>query len=79
MAFNKDEYKKEIGIFIDYLNQQLDFACNEMDKGNFEPSSKLFVEKFTLHFRGASLELLFGVAEFNSILECLEKIKNETK
>lgn len=73
----KFNYPKEIEIFTKYLEEQLNFAWDEEEKGNNKPIEKLYDEKFELTFRGATIELYFGAIEYDSIIECLERIKEE--
>lgn len=75
----KFDYPKEIEIFTNYVEEQLKFAWEEETKGNNAPIEKLYDEKFELTFRGATIELYFGAIEYDSIIDCLKKIKEENE
>lgn len=75
----KFDYSKEIEIFTDYVEEQLKFAWEEETKGNNTPIEKLYDEKFELTFRGATIELYFGAIEYDSIIDCLKRIKEENE
>jgi hypothetical protein len=79
LKFDIDNYKKEIELFIDYMNESLTNAWNEEEKGNNEPIEKLYNSSINISFNGATLELCVAPCEFDSIIECLNYIKEESE
>ena len=72
-----NEYREEIENFQNHLESTLEEAWEEEDNGNSEPIQKLHNEPITITFKGQTLELAFGSTEYESLLECLDRIKEE--
>lgn len=72
-----NEYKQEIENFQNHLETLLEDAWAEDDGGNNEPIQKLHNTPIIISFGGQTLELAFGPTEYESILECLDRIKEE--
>lgn len=70
-------YKEEIENFQNHMESTLEDAWNEEDNGNNEPIAKLHNESITITFKGQTLELAFGATEYETLLECLDRIKEE--
>ena len=70
-------YRDEIENFQNYMESTLEEAWEEEDNGNSEQILKLHNESITISFKGQTLELAFGATEYESLLECLDRIKEE--
>ena len=72
-----NEYKEEIENFQTHMESALEEAWEEEDNGNSEPLQKLHNESIKITFKGQTLELAFGSTEYETLLECLDRIKEE--
>jgi hypothetical protein len=70
-------YKQEIQIFIDYMEKSMENALEEDTKGNEDAYVRFFQEPIRISFNGASLELTISPCEWEYVIHCLEKIKEE--
>lgn len=77
--FDNMSYEQKIQEFIDYMNNSLTSAWSEEEKGNNEPIEKLYDSNINISFNGMTLELDVAPCEFESIIECLEYIKENNK
>ena len=73
------DYKKQIEYFIDHMTKSLAFAWEEEEKGNNAPIENLYNSSINISFNGVTLELNVAPCEFDSIIECLEYIKDESE
>ena len=71
------QYCKDVVMFKYFMQKQLENAWEEQEQGNNEPIEKLRSEPITITFGEKTLELAFGSTEFESVIECLEKIIEE--
>ena len=76
MTPNK-QYCKEVVMFKYNMQKALESAWEAQEEGNEAPIEKLRKEPIKISFGGQTLELAFGATEFESIIECLEKIIEE--
>lgn len=79
LKFDNMSYEQKIQGFIDYMNNSLTSAWSEEEKGNSEPIEKLYDSNINISFNGMTLELCVAPCEFESIIECLEYIKENNK
>lgn len=70
-------YKEEIENFQNHMESTLEDAWNEEDNGNSEPIEQLHKESIKITFKGQTLNLAFGATEYETLLECLDRIKEE--
>ncbi len=70
LCFNCN-YKKQIEVFNEFLIAELSQADTT------EKMEELYEERFIISFKGKTLTLEFGAAEYNSITNCLEEIISE--
>ncbi len=71
------QYCKDVVMFKYHMQKQLEKAWDLLEQGYEEPIEKLRQEPITITFGGKTLELAFGSTEFESVIECLEKIIEE--
>lgn len=71
------QYCKDVVMFKYHMQKQLESAWDAQEEGNEVPIEKLRQEPITITFGGKTLELAFGSTEFESMIECLEKIIEE--
>lgn len=70
-------YLKEILLFKNGIEKQLENAWEEESNGNEEPLKALYNEPIKISFNGATLELAFGSSEYENLIKCLESIVEE--
>lgn len=70
-------YREQIENFQNHVESELENAWSEEEKGNPELTKALYNETFKITFKGKTLELYMGACEYESILECLDRIKEE--
>ena len=71
------QYCKDVVMFKYHMQKELENAWEAQEQGYDEPIEKLRKEPIQISFGGKTLELAFGSTEFESIIECLEKIIEE--
>lgn len=75
LKFDVNNYEKQIEYFIEHMNKSLAHAWDEEEKGNNAPIEQLYNSSINISFNGVTLELCVSPCEFDSIIECLEYIK----
>lgn len=70
-------YKEEIENFQHHIESKLEDAWAEAAYGNEELKKALYNEPIIISFGGQTLELAFGATEYENLMECLDRIKEE--
>ena len=75
----ENDYNKQVQTFILYLENILEEGFSKSEEGDYSKMEELYSKNFVLSFDGVTLDLPFAAIEYDSILDCLKRIKEENE
>lgn len=71
-------YAQEIEFFVEHMEKSMERALEEDKQGNEELYHQIMNEPIRISYNGASIELVTGPCEWETIIDCLLDIAKES-